>query len=116
MTSHDDRQRARRLADITRTISAGFVHHRAGRLDRAQALYRRVLEKDPDHAEALHLLGVVAYQRGDAASGIALIERALPELEDLPEVHLNLGNALREAGRLEEATGSYRRAIAIDPE
>ena len=51
-----------------------------------------------------------------STSAIELIERALPELEDLPEAHLNLGNALREAGRLAEAVDSYRRAIALDPD
>jgi tetratricopeptide (TPR) repeat protein len=47
---------------------------------------------------------------------IVLIERALPELHDLPEAHLNFGNALREMGRLVEAVNCYRRAIALDPD
>jgi protein O-GlcNAc transferase len=46
---------------------------------------------------------------------IQLIERAIPELDDLPEAHLNLGNALREVGRLTEAVDCYRRAIDLDP-
>jgi predicted O-linked N-acetylglucosamine transferase (SPINDLY family) len=96
--------------------NAGFTQHQAGRLEQAEALYRKVLEKDPDHPEALHLLGLIAYQQEKFASAIALIQRALPELSDMPEVHLNLGNALREAGRLGDATGSYRRALAIDPD
>jgi tetratricopeptide (TPR) repeat protein len=45
-----------------------------------------------------------------------LIERALPRLPELPDVHLNYGNALREAGRLAEAVASYRRAIALNPD
>jgi tetratricopeptide (TPR) repeat protein len=47
---------------------------------------------------------------------LRLIERALPELPELPDVHLNYGNALREAGRLAEAVASYRRAIALNPD
>jgi protein O-GlcNAc transferase len=112
----DDKQSARRHGGITRTVNAGFAHHQAGRLERAEALYRKALEKDPDHAEALHLLGVVAYQRGEFELAIKLIERALPELHDLPEAHLNLGNALREQDHLAEAVDSYRRAIALDPD
>jgi FkbM family methyltransferase len=116
MASSQDASEARRRASITRTINAGFAHHQAGRLERAEVLYRRALEKDPDHAEVLHLLGVVAYQRGDSAGAIALIGRALPALQEFSEAHLNFGNALREAGRLAEAADSYRRAIALRPD
>jgi Flp pilus assembly protein TadD len=64
MASSNDKQKARRVGGVTRTVNAGLAHHRAGRLERAAALYRKALEKDPDRAEALHLLGVVAYQGG----------------------------------------------------
>jgi Flp pilus assembly protein TadD len=58
---------------------------------------------------------VIAYQRGKMELATELIGRALPGLPDLPEAHLNLGNALREAGRPAEAADSYRRAIASIP-
>jgi protein O-GlcNAc transferase len=111
-----DRQNSRRAAGITRTVNAGFAHHQAGRLDRAAALYWNALQREPEHAEALHLLGVVAYQQEKFQSAIELIGRALPGLDDLPEAHLNLGNALRKTDRLAEAIDSYRRAIALDPD
>ena len=102
--------------DIDRIVDAAFAHHQAGELDRAEALYRRALTEEPEHAEALHLLGLVAHQQGKFQSAIELISRALPELDDLPEAHLNLGNALREVGRLVEAVDCYRRAVALDPD
>jgi tetratricopeptide (TPR) repeat protein len=98
-----------------RTVRAGFAHHRAGRLGRAETLYRRALEKDPDDANALHLLGVIAYQCGKIGPAIRLIERALRDLSKLPDAHLNYGNALCDFGRLAEAVESYRRAIALQP-
>jgi predicted O-linked N-acetylglucosamine transferase (SPINDLY family) len=97
-------------------VDAGFAHHEAGELEQAEALYRKALEVDPEHAEALHLLGLVAYQQGNFPKAIELIGRALPELDDLPEAHLNLGNALRETGQLSEAADCYRRAIELDPD
>ena len=72
--SRAGRQKAGRL----RTVRAGFAHHQAGRLRRAEALYRKALDKNPDDPNALHLLGVVAYQRGAAGPAVRLIERALP--------------------------------------
>jgi protein O-GlcNAc transferase len=95
-------------------VDAGFAHHEAGELEQAEALYRKALETDPEHPEALHLLGLVTYQQGDFLKAIELIRRALPELDDLPEAHLNLGNALRETGQLSEAADCYRRAIELD--
>jgi tetratricopeptide (TPR) repeat protein len=116
MASDDHEQQALSAEDIDRVVDAAFAHHEAGELDQAEALYRKALEAYPEYAEALHLLGLVAYQRGEFPPAIELIGRALPELDDLPEAHLNLGNALREVGRLAEAVACYRRAIALDPD
>jgi tetratricopeptide (TPR) repeat protein len=113
MVSAADTKGARQAAGVSRTVRAGFAHHQAGRLDRAEALYRKALIKAPDHADALHLLGVVAFQCGQIGPAIQLIERALPALPALPDAHLNYGNALQAAGRLVEAADSYRRAIAL---
>jgi tetratricopeptide (TPR) repeat protein len=116
MTFDEDKRSVRQRAGLLRTVRAGFAHHQAGRLCCAEALYRKALDKDPDHADALHLLGVIAYQRGKVGPAIQLIERALPRLPELPDAHLNYGNALREAGRLAEAIDSYRRALALKPD
>ena len=114
VASEEQKREARRRAGRLRTVRAGFAHHQAGRLRRAEALYRKALQKDPDDANALHLLGVVAYQRGELGTALRLIERALPELPELADIHLNYGNALRETGNLAEAMASYRRAIALN--
>jgi len=114
--SAEDKRSARRAAGLSQTVRAGFAHQQAGRLERAEALYRKALAKDPDHADALHLLGVIAYQCGKNGPAIQLMERALAALTELPDAHLNYGNALQKAGRLAEAVESYRRAIALNPD
>ena len=100
--------------DIERDLAAALDHHGAGRLDQAAALYERVIEAAPDHAAALHNLGVVRAQRGDPAAAVALFERALAARPDYPQANLNLGSALRETGRLEEAAEALGRALALD--
>ncbi len=111
-----DPKRARRTAEASRDFAAAFDHDRAGRRERAEALYRKVLQKEPDHADALHLLGIISHERGRHQRAIQLIERALAILPEFPAAHLNLGTALEAAGRLAEAAQSYRRAIALSPD
>ena len=113
----DDRRKAGRAAGgIARTLQAGLAHHRAGRLERAEALYRKALTRKPDDPEATHLLGVIAFQCGQISPALELIGRALPALADDPDAHLNYGNALGAARRFAEAAASYRRAIALKPD
>ena len=116
MALPNDEKTVRRQADILRDFQAAFAHDQAGRRDRAEALYRKVLQKAPDHVDAMHLLGVIAHERGRHKRAIQLIERAIAILPDFPAAHLNLGNALRAAGRRADAAESYRRALALDPD
>jgi len=97
-------------------IETAIAHHRNGRLDEAEAIYRKLLDTAPDDPRALHLLGVTETQRGRLDRGVELIGRALSRLPAAPELHFDLGNALRLAGRQEEAAQSYGRALALKPE
>jgi tetratricopeptide (TPR) repeat protein len=104
-----------RAPGIAQTFQAGLAHYQAGRLDRAETLLRKALQRAPDHADTLHLLGVIAEARGRHEYAGQLIRRALKAVPDSAEVSVSLGNALRSVGRLEEAAESYRRAIALKP-
>src|SRR5262249_31362351 len=58
--------------------------HSQGRLEEAAASYVRILNADPKHAGALHLLGALALQRGNPSQGIELIGRSLRTDERQP--------------------------------
>jgi len=47
----------------------------AGRLETAQQIYRQILAAEPNQADALHLLGLIAYQVGKYAVAIDYIGR-----------------------------------------
>jgi len=64
-------------------LAEGLSHHRAGRLALAEALYRRALAARPDHAPALHLLGVAAQQTGRTDEAIRAIEAAVAALKQI---------------------------------
>jgi predicted TPR repeat methyltransferase len=89
--------------------------HQQGRLDAAQALYRRVLALNPRQFDALHLLGVIERQRGAPARAIELIEEALRIDPQQARAHSNLGAALQDLGRTEAALASYEAALRLDP-
>jgi tetratricopeptide (TPR) repeat protein len=90
--------------------------HQAGQMREAETIYRQVLDINPDHADANHLLGVMRYQLGDHAQAVESISRAIAMAPDQPMYHSNLGTALHELGRLEEAVASYHKALAIKPD
>lgn len=75
-----------------------------------------MLAADPRHADALHLLGALATQRGNHEEAVALIRSAIAENGSSPQFHANLGTALRSLGRFAEAEAAYRRAIELKPD
>jgi tetratricopeptide (TPR) repeat protein len=105
-----------RLAELASDLRAAMAHHREGRLDEAEALYRKLLDAAPNHPQALRLLGVIETERGRPERGMELIGKAFPVLSGLPEAHLDFGHALCLAGKHEQAIDSFRQAIALKPD
>jgi len=101
---------------LQRALLAAVAHHEAGRLAQAEAGYRAILRQDPDHPDAMHLLGVIAQSHGRHAEAAGLIRRALAAMPNFADGHMNLGNALRGQGQLAEAQAAYERAIQIRPD
>ncbi len=100
-----------------RDISAALARHHAGDLAGAERGYRAILQADPGHVEALHLLGVLAHQTGHDAEAVRLIAEAIARAAEKggpkAEHHANLGLALHGLGRVAEAEAAYRRALAL---
>lgn len=90
--------------------------HQAGRLVEAEGLYRQILDADPEHPGALHLLGVLAHQTGHHAAAAELIGHAVARAPRDAEAHVNLGTVLHALGRLDEAEAVFRRAADLRPD
>jgi predicted O-linked N-acetylglucosamine transferase (SPINDLY family) len=104
------------MATISEALAIGVRHHQAGRLPAAEQVYRHILAAEPNHVDALHLLGVLASQMGNHAEAVEHIRRAIALAGTEAPFHSNLGNALQALGRLDEAVASYRRALELNPE
>jgi tetratricopeptide (TPR) repeat protein len=102
------------MACANRLFSLALEHHRAGRLEQAEAYYRELLETVPDHADALHLLGLVAYQGQRHEAAVELIRKAIQLNGAFAPFHCNLGAAYRALGRSAEAVQCYLQAIRLD--
>ena len=100
---------------VDNALQEAVAHHQAGRLESAEALYRQILRIDPEHADALHMLGAVAHQLGRNTLAVELIGRALKVKPDYVEAHYHLGKALAVLGQLDRAVESYRRALLLNP-
>lgn len=94
----------------------GMELHREGELTNAEEQYRRVLEIDPDHADALQLMGVVAAQLGNFPLAVERARLAISKHPDQPVTYNNLGNMLVELDRYDEAIDAYRNAIHLRPD
>ena len=120
--------------------------HQRGRLSDAEEIYRAVSRAIPKHSGALHLLGVIAYQKGRFAEADRLIGQAIEinrhnatmhsnrdsvfiklgplgsfdtalELKpDFADALNNRGTVLNELGRNAEAIATYDKALAIRPD
>lgn len=101
---------------IQEAIQSAVAHHNAGRFPEAEALYRQVLTTDPNQPDALHLLGVLAFQCNHLEPAQELISRAIAIYPTDPNFHYNLGHVLAMAGKRPEAVESYSRAIALRPD
>jgi tetratricopeptide (TPR) repeat protein len=81
----------------------------------AEKIYRQILAGEPDHFDALHLLGVIFAQSGQYAEAVSQIDRALRINPNSFYAHDNRGKALSALGRHEEALASYDRALVARP-
>jgi tetratricopeptide (TPR) repeat protein len=90
--------------------------HQQGFLDQAAQLYLKVLSRGPEHADALHLLGVVAHQQGRHAQAIEVIRQAPALKPGVAMYHANLAEAYRVLAEYELAAASAKTALRLRPD
>jgi predicted O-linked N-acetylglucosamine transferase (SPINDLY family) len=104
------------MPTVPEALAFAVQEHQAGRLQEAETIYRQILQVEPHHADAWHLLGVIGSQRGDHQRAVDFISRALKSRPAWAEAHYNLGNAWRALRRLLQAVDCYHRALELKPD
>jgi protein O-GlcNAc transferase len=101
---------------MQKILQQAVAFYHSGHMPQAEALFRRILQVEPDHVVALHYLGILAYAAGKWEIAAELMKRVLTLKPDFAEAHYNLGNALDELGKQDRAVACYRRAILLRPD
>lgn len=101
---------------IEQALSLAIAHHQAGRLAEAEALYRQIIEVQPEHADALNLLGLVAYHTGRGSVAVEIILKAIALKPASAMYHQNLGLVLTALGKTREAISTLREALRLQPD
>ena len=109
-------QRVQSGYQLERMMNEAIEHHRSGRREEAERLYRTILQQVPDQPDALNLLGVLAVDGGRKDMAIDLIGRALAKRPTDPNIQNNMGNTLQSVRRYEEAVAHFECAIALKPD
>jgi tetratricopeptide (TPR) repeat protein len=95
-------------------LQAALQAHQGGRPQDAERLYRQVLTVDPRNPDALHLLGLLAFQLGKLDIARDLMSKSLQLAPNVPGFLSNYAEVLRCSGKPQDAAEMCRRAVTLD--
>jgi protein O-GlcNAc transferase len=101
---------------IQQKLQQALVLHQQGILSDAKKIYEDILKRTPNCFDALHLLGVIAYQTKNLDQAKELIGKAIKANPNNAAAYSNRGNVLQDLKRFDEALISYDKAIALKPD
>ena len=107
---------SRGMPNLSRLQRQAYHCFQQGELDRAERLCAGILAYRPDDFDALHLLGMLHFQRHRLVEALRFLARALKVNSSSADALSNLGLALHATGRYDEAISSYRHALDLAPD
>ena len=87
-------------------------HHQNGQLEKAEEIYKRVLQNNPSQSDAQYLIGVIALQKNNTEKAIELFEKAIL-INPRAYYYYDCAQAYNKLGNKESAISSYQQAIAL---
>ncbi len=87
-----------------------------GTFEEKLAAWRRILDQDPNFAEAYNQLGYLELFHGDYAKAIEYMQKYAFLAPELANPHDSLGEVLMVQGEYEDAAREFRAAIAKQPD
>jgi tetratricopeptide (TPR) repeat protein len=104
------------MPNLSRMQRQAYSCFQQGDLERTQRLCAGILEHRPEDFDALHLLGMLNFQRHRMVEALHFLSKALKINSSSADALSNLGLALAATGRTDEAIASYRSALRLAPD
>ncbi len=102
--------------DIQNVFAHAFQLHQQGNLQEAADLYQVILGVDPDHADSLHLLGLIVELNNDLETACDLIKHAIQVNPRIAQFHYNLARIYQAMSKLDMAIKQYKKAVRLKPD
>ena len=100
---------------VEQALMLAQQHLQAGRLAEAETVCQAIVAGYPNEHLALHLLAIIACNKGQPQEAVALLDRAIAVEPRDGRCHTVRSIALRILGRFPEAAESAKRALAVQP-
>ena len=104
------------LNPVRKKLAHAAEHHKEGRLEEAERLYREVVRDHPDNVDALRMLGRIAQSVGRHVDAERLFRRAVRLAPDFAGALTDLGRVLKEQNQFEEAIECFGKVIELEPD
>lgn len=104
------------MNNIQDILSQAIAKLEAGELHKAEVLLRHVLKAQPQNADAMMFLGILASQAGQPDQAIKLLQRSIAINPDNPSAYFNLGVIFERDNRVADAIATYLRALELKPD
>lgn len=101
------------MADADVLLQQALEFHHAGKFEEADEIYRRVLENNPEHPDALNLHGAVKFHNHEYTAAIELIEHAIRINPETPFYYNNCAMAYDAVGNYDKAIAYYEKALSL---
>ncbi len=100
---------------VKKNLLAASQYLQTGNWQAAAALYQKILQNQPQNAEAWHFLGIIAAQQNKLADAIHCLQQATTYAPKITLYQVNLGIILRNAGQLQAAIAVQQKVLTLDP-
>jgi tetratricopeptide (TPR) repeat protein len=101
--------------DMGLLVESGIAEKTAGKLDEAEAKFRRALRHDPESSVLHFFMAEIFYNRGLGEEALRYLRRSIDLNPANPDAHYLAGFILGDLGRVDEAREANRRAVALNP-
>src|SRR5262245_36798076 len=105
------------MASVPELLSMALRYHNDGDLALAEQFSLALLKEAPRHAEAIHLLGLIAWRKGNLAQAVDYLQKSLSVTSGADaRVWKHLGDVHLVARKVPAAVASYEEALRLRPD